>query len=198
MMDPATMTKLWDAAFPDCSPEATDLKYVFASRWVRIHSLPGSKRYPETEAERQQVLGRSREVLQQLGATAQSTVVCVTQTFSARGNASLSDDPRGGWEWLSWDESPEDPPWPENEPLPDPYERWVHLVVHELSVSELDPLLTSVADDESCGVIVLPPDFAWAFHPYDGGADIIAPTVLERDLLRERFAEWLSPRPDML
>jgi hypothetical protein len=122
-MDPATMTKLWDAAFPDCPPEAADLKYAFASRWVRIHSLPGSKRYPETEAERQQVLGRYSEVLAQLGVTPQSTVICVTQTFSARGKARLSDDPRGRWEWMSWDGSPENPPWPENEPLPDPYER---------------------------------------------------------------------------
>jgi hypothetical protein len=198
MMNAATMTKLWDLAFPGCTPEAAELKHSFASRWLRIHSLPGSKRYPETKAERQQVLGRYHEVLKQLGATPQSTVVCVEQTFSASGRAQLGGNPKGAWEWMSWDGSPEDPPWPENEPHPDLYERWVHLLVHERTVSELDPLLTSVAANERCGVIVLPPNFAWAFHPYDGGADTITRTFRERNLLRERFAEWVSARPDML
>ncbi|WP_425457790.1 DUF3885 domain-containing protein [Catellatospora sichuanensis] len=37
-------------------------------RWVRFHSLPGSKRYPENEGEYGTVLNRHHTVLDQLGA----------------------------------------------------------------------------------------------------------------------------------
>ncbi|WP_455550625.1 DUF3885 domain-containing protein [Actinomadura geliboluensis] len=35
-------------------------------------------------------------------------------------------------------------------------------------------------------------------HPYDGGADVIAPTVQDRDALRRGHADWLSARPSGL
>ncbi|TQS31246.1 hypothetical protein FLW16_00640 [Microbispora sp. KK1-11] len=39
------------------------------------------------------------------------------------------------------------------------------------------------------------PDLRWLYHPYDGGADVIAPTRTERDALKERHRDWLSAHP---
>ena len=38
----------------------------------------------------------------------------------------------------------------------------------------------------------------WLFHPYDGGMDVIAPSVQQRDHLAARFRTWSSDRPDGL
>ena len=48
------------------------------------------------------------------------------------------------------------------------------------------------------GVIVTDVALRWLFHPYDGGMDVIAPSVRERDRLAARFHTWLSDRPDGL
>lgn len=62
-------------------------------------------------------------------------------------------------------------------------------------IHALDPLLRQVADDETGGVIIAPPDLRWLYHPYDGGADVIAPSTAERDALAKRFANFLSEQP---
>jgi hypothetical protein len=38
----------------------------------------------------------------------------------------------------------------------------------------------------------------WQYHPYDGGADVIARTTAERDALAAEFSDWLSRRADGL
>ncbi len=39
---------------------------------------------------------------------------------------------------------------------------------------------------------------AWLYHPYDGGADVIARSSLERDGLAARYGSWLSDHPQGL
>ncbi len=50
-LDPATMTDLWDRRWRECPPFAHWLRDHYPDRWVRFHSLPESKRYPDDEAE---------------------------------------------------------------------------------------------------------------------------------------------------
>ncbi|MFD6971116.1 hypothetical protein [Streptomyces sp. NPDC059949] len=47
-------------------PEAHQFKHAYADRWVRFHSLPESKRYPEDETEYAIVLDRYNTVLDEL------------------------------------------------------------------------------------------------------------------------------------
>lgn len=63
-----------------------------------------------------------------------------------------------------------------------------------LSSEEIDTLLLAVADDEGCAVIGAP-DLAWLYCPYDGGADVLLPSSVERLALKERHADWLSSHP---
>lgn len=72
------------------------------------------------------------------------------------------------------------------------------LFVNEGPLSALNGLLRMVANDECRGVMILPVDLTWIFHPYDGGADVITATSAERDWLAARFASWRSARPDGL
>jgi hypothetical protein len=62
----------------------------------------------------------------------------------------------------------------------------------------LDQLLRAVADNDLGNVIVGPSDLRWLYHPYDGGADVIAASSIERDALRDRHPTWLSNHPSGL
>ncbi|MCL8268101.1 DUF3885 domain-containing protein [Leptospira weilii] len=46
----------WDLNFPNCPPISHLFRDLFSSRWVRIHTLPESKRYSENESEMQIIL----------------------------------------------------------------------------------------------------------------------------------------------
>lgn len=71
----------WDRCFPDCEPIGHHLRVTFPERWVRFHSLPGSKRYPEDETEYAEVLARHNAILGEL-AHPGTQVVLVTTGYS--------------------------------------------------------------------------------------------------------------------
>jgi hypothetical protein len=56
---------------------------------------------------------------------------------------------------------------------------------------ELPRLLRLVADYATGGVITTA-EMGWLYHPYDGGADVIAASPGHRDQLRRAHADWLS------
>jgi hypothetical protein len=47
----------------------------------------------------------------------------------------------------------------------------------------------------TAGVIVTTAGLRWLYHPYDGGADIIAASTDRRDQLRQAHEDWLSAHP---
>ena len=59
-------------------------------------------------------------------------------------------------------------------------------------------MLRAVADWKIADVILGPADLRWLYHPYDGGADVIAASSEERDRLKVEFADWLSSHPQGL
>jgi hypothetical protein len=79
-------------------------------------------------------------------------------------------------------------------------ETWTHLYVDSApwKTGVLDNLLRVVADDEIRDAFMAPTNFEWLYHPYDGGADVIAPTPKMRDLIRDGHRAWLSKHPEGL
>lgn len=77
---------------------------------------------------------------------------------------------------------------------------WGHLwavTTPTVDPSTLTPLLKDVAEEGLTDVIIAPEDFTWLYHPYDGGADILAqPIMLE--FVRANYSDWISSRPDGL
>ena len=58
MSKTAQLFARWQALFAGVPPLRHHLRQAFSERWLRIHNLPGAKRYPETDDERRQVLER--------------------------------------------------------------------------------------------------------------------------------------------
>ncbi|MEV0581359.1 hypothetical protein [Nonomuraea sp. NPDC050310] len=167
------------------TPIAYQLRGWYADRWVRFHSLPGSTRYAETEDEYEIILDRHHRVLAELGAWEGLYVIAV---YLEDEEGRVSPDPR----------HPGAVPWLTIEPGSDsPFEDAVRLYASMISFDRqaLDPLLRGVADEEIIDVIIAPLDLRWLYHPYDGGADVIAPTVHDRDVLKNRHPDWLSAHP---
>jgi hypothetical protein len=185
------LTDLWRQRYPDSRPIGDELKYSVNSRWIRFHSLPQSKRYADTEAEYAEILLRHTTLLRELvepsdGEGKLRDLLVVTESWSQspllvpRDERVVAVSP-DGWPWISIQVEDDD-------------EIWTHLFVDHVEL--LDPrlaaLLRLVADDEVEGVIVADQQLTWLYHPYDGGADVIAPTTEDRDKLKAQHPKWLS------
>lgn len=109
------------------------IPYEFRSdvdRWVRFHTLPGSKRYPATEDEYAIVLDRHNAVLTELGSV-NGSVLLVTAGYTehskpagdVRSDKTIAVHP-GAFHWTSILLDPD----------PEPGS-WIHLYISEVPCS---------------------------------------------------------------
>ena len=186
----------WQDCFPDCEPISHLLRPTFRDRWVRFHSLPESKRYPEGESEYETVLHRHNRVLDELAGAGRSVVLLTTgyseSSLPVRTYPELDAlDPHAKpWRTVPMHELEED--------FSDPNYWHVFASAWEWRPGSFDPLIRLIADDTIRNVMVVDPDCRWLLHPYDGGMDAIAESPAERDRLRGSHKDWLSARDDGL
>jgi hypothetical protein len=186
----------WDACFPGCGPVAHELREAFPSRWVRFHSLPGSRRYPEDEDEYATALARQNAILGELAGPGTKIVLLTTEYAGSAGPPASRPELRAldpqarPWRCLPTDPSEGGPA--------DPTYRHVYASEWRWEPGVLDPILRLVADDVIRDVMVADPACRWLVHPYDGGLDAILESHSARDRLRASHPDWLSPRPDGL
>jgi hypothetical protein len=187
----------WDRAFPDCPPVGFLLRDAFRSRWVRFHSLPESKRYPEDEAEYQILLERHNTVLGELVGQSPRVVLVTT---------GYSETPEPVRTYAELEElDPDAKPWRTivmHTAAPDYYDApaYWHLFASECEWRPglFDPLIRLVATDAVADVLIVEPECRWVLHPYDGGMDVIAESPAVRARLRSAHKDWLSIHPSGL
>lgn len=192
-VDPGELTGRWRRTWPDCPPIGHLLRRNISDRWVRFHSLPGGKRYATDAGECREVLGRYNAVLAAvLGESRSGAIYLVTVEYGPGDLAAGSEPVFVGLHHGAV-------PWMRAVNAEDPAEAYrLHVSRQGFTPGDLDDLLRYVADDRTSGVIIADPELQWLFHPYDGGMDVIAPSVGERDRLAVRFGDWRSDRPDGL
>jgi hypothetical protein len=64
------------------------------------------------------------------------------------------------------------------------------------SPSSIDPIIRLVADDRISNVMIVDPLDSWLVHPYDGGIDVIASSIQQRDDISSKYDLWRSVRAD--
>lgn len=185
----AQLTDLWERTWPAADPLGYVLRVEYADQWVRFHSLPESKRYAENAAEYDEILRRHRTVLHELhGSDDFSTLHVIAADWGWRDLSAGWSKRRlpGAWPWRSSavDDDPD-------------AGRNYFWATSGLSGQEIDALLPAAADDQGRFVIGAP-DLAWLCCPYDGGADVLLASSVERDALKARHADWLSTHPNGL
>ncbi|WP_030258010.1 MULTISPECIES: DUF3885 domain-containing protein [Streptomyces] len=183
-VDMAALTALWERRWPGSAPVGHEIDARGGDRWVRFHSLPESKRYPDDEHEYAIVLERYNTVLDELFAGRE--VYVITPRWTDRASAPRMR--RDAKHWRSWLE--------EDDPEVG-FRSYCHVFVERRQWRPgcLDRLLRRIADDAECGVIITDTGMRRLHHPYDGGADVCLTTTEERDRLKERHADWLSRYP---
>jgi hypothetical protein len=181
MSEPIRRIDLWGRWFPGIPPIAHQLKYVLRDRWIRIHSLPNSQRYPKDEKEMQTVLTRFRRVFEEVAVPSPGCILVTMDWTIGLPPDEIHFKPfTKGRKWRVVEQE-ECSPWT--------------LFAHECSASSYDfePLVRMTADDEIANLMIIDWDGDWILHPYDGGTDVIARDSMERDRLGRLFSEWKSP-----
>ncbi|WP_344657483.1 DUF3885 domain-containing protein [Catenulispora subtropica] len=187
----ATLSTVWRERFGDRAPVAHELPARFPERWVRFHSLPGSKRYATDAFERATVLHRHYLVLTELFAGRE--VFILTSTFSGaphpppRTRFDVRINP-GAVRWRSFLSSEgTDPEFIAFTHVYAAYTPWRD--------GSLDRLLSAAAQWRTANVMIADGGLERLYHPYDGGADVLLADSVERNVLRDRHADWLSVHP---
>ncbi|MGV9270320.1 DUF3885 domain-containing protein [Kitasatospora sp. NPDC003701] len=179
------LTGLWRSRWPAAPPIGHLVGDPYGEVWVRFHSLPESKRYPDDEGEYAVVLERYNTVLDELFAG--QDVHLVTSAWTTGPDLPRRRPRAGHWQTLLVTDDP------------DPrFRTHQHLFVTRRTWRRgcLDRLLRAVADDAVADVLITDTLMRRVHHPYDGGADVLLTGPGERDRLRGRHADWLSRHPD--
>ena len=168
----------WDARYPKSPPVGFLLRDAYPELWLRIHSLPASKRYPETDADYAELLRRHKAVATQaLG----SGALC----YLVQPAWVLPSDDRSGW-----GVDLADHPYGANE------ERLAFDVAEVTwRPGDYDALLRATAYSRIAMVLLASRERGSVYAPYDGGADLFFRSQAERDEGRRLYADWLSPYP---
>jgi hypothetical protein len=183
MLTPVEVESLWESMFPEVRPEADQLKWVFPSRWVRFHSLPGSKRYPDGPQEEALILSRHNAVLKEVWPP--GTSIVIIQTIFSFSEKTMPEPDASGW--TCWHAFAADPA--EADTV------WWHLfyMVKDWQEGILDELILKTAHEWVTNLMVVDVEGRVLYHPYDGGMDLICTEIHQVSKLRSRFSSWLSP-----
>lgn len=162
---------------------------TLSDRWMRIHSLPASKRYPENDTERAEVLRRHNTVAT---ATLGNNAHCIL--FIAH----FSDSPNN---IAPNDYFPENLSFAHiftldsNEEHDD-----IQLFAAEIHWTQgaFDSVILARAEDEIPPILFANLDRRTAYAPYDGGADLILTSSDAIASAKRIWSQWLSFREDGL
>ncbi|RRD45363.1 DUF3885 domain-containing protein [Buchananella hordeovulneris] len=188
----------WSSQWADLPPVPFRLRLHRPRNWVRFHALPQSQRYPETAAQYATVWQRHRRLLTELcahGGDSPQDLVVVAQggfAFGPSRQGELGDllYEQIADRWRQWFAQARF--WREHVEM-DGAEAvtWQFVLAPcPLGAARSAALLRAVADEEMYSLFLAPPDARWLYHPYAGGADVIAaPEVIAQ--LRAAHPDWL-------
>lgn len=173
--------------FGTTPPAGYCLRTDHRERWLRLHSLPASKRYAEDDAERGEVRRRAWAAASEVLPTG-SPVWLVMCMFGADSDHARRDEVpslvfhrAGRYEHALLDEPlvayAAETTWPHD---------------------GFDQLLAAIAGD-AVGAVWFCQASGEVFAPYDGGVDLVVESPRRAEALRRVFApDWFSSRADGL
>ena len=171
--------------FPNSPPVGFLLRQLYNDRWLRIHSLPESKRYAQTECEHKELLRRHNRVATDVHREG-STCFLIQSKWTKQKLSSSSwivDRNIFSGESLS-------------------YALDSNLKIEVSSVvwksGQFDSLLIDVADWKVTMILFVSISTKCVYAPYDGGVDLILRNEQEREKKKIMYKNWLSAHPEGL
>lgn len=149
------------------------LRQIYPERWLRIHSLPESKRYAHLEEEYVELLLRHNKVARDaLGEGAQCYLI--------EGFWVEPEEHQSGWVVSLEGEE---------------FNLRVEAAASIWVCGNHNALLRAVADCKTAHVLFASRESGCIYAPYDGGADLIYRNEQERNERRAAYSTWLSAHP---
>ncbi len=189
-MEKEEFKSLWKIKFPEAYPIGNELKWIYEKRWFRIHSLPDSKRYAETEKEYEIILKRQNEIIDDL--IGDDEVILLYGLYrDDRSNsnyakiAEFKDFQKADTIELHKIRPKEN----ENELYLDIYVKHINW-----KSNERNEILRAIADDEIRMMIIYPKKNR-IISPYDGGVDLILESEDVKNNYEEKCQKWSSKHP---
>jgi hypothetical protein len=192
-VDTINFQDYWNSRYPLCPPVARLIRQTYPERWFRIYTLPEAKRYPETKEEYQEILHRHNTLLTDLLQDSRM-VFLVTAGYSETAQPIVPEHIDLSLFPSTWSTSL---PMHQIEGDDASDSRYWHLwtCAHEWRSGSLDVLFRLVADDRIANVLIVDPQQHHVYHPYDGGADVVVASQIERERFRTKYSPWLSTHP---
>jgi hypothetical protein len=179
----------WHARYGRAMPVGHVLRQELSERWLRVHSLPQSKRYPDSAEELSEVLARHNAVASEiLGSESACLLFAVHYEAVA---AEAVDFPNG----LVLHHLPElsGPP---------PHDPEITAAIYGAEITwrsgSFDSLIGGIAEDRLQSVVFMSLQTGRVYSPYDGGMDLIVLNSSEVTAYKARWSSWLSARSDGL
>ncbi len=171
MLSPLLLS--FESVYPNQHPISWVLRELNSAIWFRFHSLPESKRYPDDENERHEVLRRHNTVASEIFGEDMSVFLFVGKRIGTGANEN------GFVQKYSEDELEigilgEKTTW----------NRGTH-----------DKLILNVAEGHVESCVFFDPKTGDVYAPYDGGADLFIHNNQLRAQLKHRCEQWLSKEP---
>lgn len=191
-MDSSQIATRWRMAFGAAPPVAFVCRDALESRWLRIHSLPGSKRYPSNESEYDELLRRHNTVAEAVLGEEAECVLFMASFGSPAMNPIVAD--------LLTAREAAFVPLPELSTAIDGGSESINFAAALVSwrSRRFDSLIRAIADDRSGPVMFANLDRSTAYAPYDGGADLFLASREMAATMTIVWSDWLSSRADGL
>ena len=180
----------WERVRPGLHPIGYLLRRDQAPYWLRFHSLPESKRYADTEAERKLILSRQNALAAEVLGEGTCWLV-QSHWVTPAGMTDLADaeDPfratcdyglRFAFQFAEGEEDAE-------------ASRWnVHAIETRWTTGAFDDVLLSIADYVAGPTLWMASTSGNVFAPYDGGVDLFLRDTGEVASLAAAHPQWLS------
>jgi hypothetical protein len=186
----------WRQWYAEVPPVGFLLREAYSDRWLRIHSLPESKRYPASGFDYAELLRRHNAVAEDVLGVAEPCAILLLHACEGRGVHAVGR--KAGLTASSLSRLAE---------LPlEFFDEVQGVFTARMCIFGLrtiwkgggfDRFIIEVGEDRSHGLVVNL-ESGRVYAPYDGGADLFYLSEDERDRARDRFGNWISSREDGL
>ena len=186
----------WDAIYPGVLPISYTFKHNYPNRWLRIHSLPGSKRYPSNDSDWTILFNRQNTIITDIIGN-DAKIVIVTGDYFYEGLTELHPIEAvtsiKAFSFFKLDEIDLHKIYPEQYESGQFYrpifctEFWQN--------GKFNDVLKDIAEDQ-LRAFFISIDKECIIAPYDGGIDILLRDTDTRDKCKLKYKDWLSERED--
>ena len=180
----SNLTRTWKDAWGDIPPISCKVRESAVNQWVRIYGLREGKRWPQTEAEYNEVIDRFKSVIKvSMDKACGITVVLSFEVNSKQNPYSLNFPGRLFFPWMEVTDSDGI--------------RFALWYARAIPFGNLVKRTIQVALDDGINDSMLIFDDGSFVHPYDGGIDVFKATDVEAGIgrIRATFSDFLSELP---